>query len=194
MKPQVDIAARLGRLVYVMGPSGAGKDSIIAYARDRLGAEGDRHVFARRHITRPADSGGEDHIPIAPDAFERDCAAGRYALHWRGNGLGYGVGGEIDAWLRAGRHVVLNGSRGYLAEAEAVYPNLLPVLIQIDPAVLRQRLAARGRETPEQIEARIQRAIALETIEHPALVVISNNGALAHAGESFLGLLRSLQP
>lgn len=192
MKPQADIALRLGRLVYVIGPSGAGKDSIIAYARDRLGAESDRHVFARRHITRPADSGGEDHIPITHDAFARDCAAGRFVLHWHGNGLGYGVGGEIDLWLQAGRHVVLNGSRGYLAEAQAVYPGLLPVLVRIDPAVLRRRLSARGRETPEQIEARIQRAAELEAVDHPALVTISNNGPLEHAGESFLALLRSL--
>jgi ribose 1,5-bisphosphokinase len=192
MKPHADIAVRLGRLVYVIGPSGAGKDSIIAYARDRLGMESDTHVFARRHITRPAESGGEDHIPIASDIFEHDCAAGRFALHWRGNGLGYGIGAEIDLWLRAGRHVVLNGSRRHLPEAKAVYPSLLPVLIRIDPAVLRQRLSARGRETLEQVEARIQRAVELEAVDHPALVTISNNGPLAHAGEAFLSLLRAL--
>lgn len=192
MIPQADIAVRAGRLVYVIGPSGAGKDSIIAYARDRLGVESAAHVFARRHITRPAESGGEDHVPIAPDAFDRDCAAGRFALHWRGNGLGYGVTAEIDLWLRAGRHVVLNGSRGHLPEAKALYPNLLPVLIRIDAAVLRQRLLARGRETPEQVEARIQRAAELEAVDHPALVVISNNGPLAHAGDAFVALLRSL--
>ena len=62
MRPQADIAVQAGRLVYVIGPSGAGKDSIIAYARQRVSA--DRHVFARRHITRPADSGGEDHIAM----------------------------------------------------------------------------------------------------------------------------------
>lgn len=192
MKPQADIAVRQGRLVYVIGPSGAGKDSIIAYARDRLRTEDENHVFARRHITRPADSGGEDHIPIAPDVFDRDCAAGRFALSWRGNGLGYGVGAEVDLWLQAGRHVVLNGSRGHLPEAKALYPNLLPVLIRIDAAVLRRRLLARGRETPEQIEARIQRAAALDAVDHPALVTISNSGPLAHAGEAFLALLRSL--
>lgn len=192
MKPQADIAVRAGRLVYVIGPSGAGKDSIITYARDRLGVEGAAHVFARRHITRPAGSSGENHIPISPDAFDRDCAAGCFALHWRGNGLGYGVAAEMDRWLQAGRHVVLNGSRGYLPEAKALYPNLLPVLIQIDAAVRRQRLSARGRETPEQIEARIQRAMELDAVDHPALVTISNNGPLAHAGEAFVALLRSL--
>lgn len=190
MKPNADIAARAGRLVYVIGPSGAGKDSIIGYARQRLGA--DRHVFARRHITRPAGSGGEDHIAIAPADFDRDCAAGRFALSWRGNGLGYGVGIEIDLWLQSGRHVILNGSRGHLAEAASRYPSLLPVLIAIDPAVLRQRLSARGRESADEIEARIRRAMELDLIDHPGLTVIANNEPLAEAGEAFVALLRAL--
>lgn len=190
MKLQADIAARPGHLVYIIGPSGAGKDSIIAYARERLGAE--RHVFARRHITRPPESGGEDHIAISPIDFERYCAAGRFALSWRGNGHGYGVGTEVDLWLESGRHVVLNGSRGYLSTAAARYQSLLPVLIAIDPAVLRQRLSARGRESADEIEARIQRAAALDVIDHPGLAVIANNGPLAEAGEAFLALLRAL--
>ena len=192
MKPQADIAVRAGRLVYVIGPSGAGKDSIIGYARQRLGADRERHVFARRHITRPADSGGEDHIAISAADFERDCATGRFALAWRGNDLGYGVGIEIDWWLESGRHVILNGSRGYLPKAADRYPHLLPVLIAIDPAVLRQRLSARGRETSDEIEARIQRAMALQVIQHPALATIANNGSLTEAGEAFVALLKSL--
>jgi ribose 1,5-bisphosphokinase len=190
MKPQADMAVCAGRLVYVIGPSGAGKDSIIGYARQRLGA--DRHVFARRYITRPADSGGEDHIAITQADFERDCGAGRFALSWRGNGLGYGVGMEIDLWLAFGRHVILNGSRDYLSNAAMCYPSLLPVLIAIDPAVLRQRLAARGRETAVEIEARIKRATELGAIDHPSLAVIANNGPLAEAGEALVALLRTL--
>jgi ribose 1,5-bisphosphokinase len=190
MKPQADIAVHAGRLVYVIGPSGAGKDSIIAYARQRLG--GNRHVFARRHITRPADSGGEDHIAITQTDFERNRDAGHFALSWRGNGLGYGVSTEIDLWLASGRHVILNGSRGYLSSAAVRYSRLLPVLITIDPAVLRQRLAARGRETAAEIEARIQRATELDAIDHPGLAVIANNGPLTEAGEAFIALLRAL--
>jgi ribose 1,5-bisphosphokinase len=192
MNARADIAASAGRLVYVIGPSGAGKDSIIAYARNRLGAAGEGHIFARRHITRPAESGGEDHIPIAAEDFDRDHVAGRFALCWHGNGLSYGIGAEVDLWLQAGRHVVLNGSRAYLAEASERYPTLLPVLIRIDPAVLRQRLSARGRETPDQIEARIRRAMELEAVDHPALAVIANNGPLAEAGEAFVAMLRRL--
>src|SRR5690242_1563652 len=106
-----------GRLVYVIGPSGSGKDSIIAYARERLSAVPDAPIFVRRHITRPAESGGEDHIPISRQDFDDGCSSGRFALAWRGNGHGYGVDAAIDLKLAAGWHAVLNGSRAYLPEA-----------------------------------------------------------------------------
>lgn len=54
-------AGQGGRLVYVMGPSGAGKDSILHYAALRL-ADDVRFSFPRRWITRPADSGAEPGI------------------------------------------------------------------------------------------------------------------------------------
>jgi ribose 1,5-bisphosphokinase len=191
MKPQPATALRSGRLVYVIGPSGAGKDSIIAYARARL-AEDPVTVFPRRHITRPAESGGEDHIPISAAEFDSTYAANGFALAWRGNGHGYGIDRSIDDALAIGQHVVMNGSRAYLAEAAARYAGLKPVLIGIDAAVLRQRLVARGRESAAEIEARVERAAAFERVEHPELAVIANDGPLAQAGEAFLALLRAL--
>jgi ribose 1,5-bisphosphokinase len=184
-------APQSGRLVYVIGPSGAGKDSIIAYARARL-AEDPAMVFARRHITRPAESGGEDHIPISAETFDRTYATDGFALAWRGNGHGYGIDRSIDDALGTGRHVVMNGSRAYLAEAASRYACLKPVLIGIDPAVLRRRLAARGRECAAEIEARVERANAFGRVGHPELTVIANDGPLEEAGEAFLALLRAL--
>jgi ribose 1,5-bisphosphokinase len=192
MKPEPATALRPGRLVYVIGPSGSGKDSIIAYARTRLSGDPTAPIFVRRHITRPAASGGEDHIPISAPEFEQGCAAGRFALAWRGNGHGYGIDTGLDLCLAAGRHAVLNGSRAYLPEVATRYAMLKPVLISIDPAVLRQRLIARGRENAAEIEARVRRAIAFERVEHPDLATLANDGPLEQAGEAFLALLRGL--
>lgn len=192
MKPRAATDMRSGRLVYVIGPSGSGKDSIMNYARERLSGDPGAPVFVRRHITRPAESGGEDHIPITPVDFEQGCDAGRFALAWRANGHGYGIPAEIDVALAAGRHVVLNGSRAYLQEAAARYAALKPVLIRIDPGVLRQRLNTRGREGAEEIDARVRRAIAFERVDHPELAEIANDGPCEQAGEAFLALLRGL--
>ncbi|APU29833.1 phosphonate metabolism protein/1,5-bisphosphokinase (PRPP-forming) PhnN [Ectopseudomonas alcaliphila JAB1] len=145
-----------GRLIYLMGPSGSGKDSLLQAARAPLEAHGCR--FARRVITRSAESVGEDALGVTPDEFERLQGEGAFALSWRANGLAYGIPREIDDWLSAGQDVLINGSRGHLEAARQRYPDLLAILLQVDEAVLRQRLLARGRETPEQIEQRLARS------------------------------------
>lgn len=144
-----------GRLVYLMGPSGAGKDSLLDGARDRLGALGCR--VARRVITRSAEAVGEDAIAVSADEFGRRLLAGDFVMSWRANGLAYGIGKEIDTWLAAGHHVLVNGSRGYLHEARRRYPCLLPILLEVEPDVLRSRLLRRGRETVDEIDARLAR-------------------------------------
>jgi ribose 1,5-bisphosphokinase len=145
-----------GGLIYLMGPSGSGKDSLLNAARARL-AERDC-VIVRRVITRSAESVGEDAIGVTPAEFDAQEQAGAFALSWRANGLAYGIPRQIDEWLAAGQDVLVNGSRGYLAEARTRYPELLAVLLQVDEAALRQRLQARGRESAEQIEARLVRS------------------------------------
>ncbi len=145
-----------GRLIYLMGPSGSGKDSLLQAARAPLEAHGCR--FARRVITRSAESVGEDALGVTPTEFERLEGEGAFALSWRANGLAYGIPREIEDWLSAGQDVLINGSRGHLEAARQRYPDLLAVLLQVDEAVLRQRLLARGRETPAQIEQRLARS------------------------------------
>src|SRR5690606_30904270 len=142
---------RSGRLGYVMGPSGAGKDSLIASARGRLGPDAGV-VFAHRYIPRPADSGGENHVALSDAEFDLRLASGCFGLHWRSHGHRYGLGCEIDVWLARGLHVVANGSRVHLEAAARRYPDLLPLLVEIDPEVLRARLHRRGRETAAEIE------------------------------------------
>jgi ribose 1,5-bisphosphokinase len=145
-----------GRLIYLMGPSGSGKDSLLDAARERLAACG--CVIARRVITRSAEAVGEDAVGVSPAEFDQQEAAGAFALSWRANGLAYGIPRQIDDWLAARQDVLVNGSRGYLPQARERYPELLAILLQVDEAALRQRLQARGRESAEQIEARLARS------------------------------------
>lgn len=144
-----------GRLIYLIGPSGAGKDSLLDAARPALA---ERHVrVARRVITRSAEATGEAAQAVTPAEFERLEAQHAFALSWRANGLAYGIPVQIDDWLAAGEHVLVNGSRGYLPQARQRYPDLLAVLLSVEQDVLRRRLQARGRETDQQIESRLAR-------------------------------------
>jgi ribose 1,5-bisphosphokinase len=179
------VAPQNPRLFYVMGPSGAGKDSLIAYCRDRLA--GRPVVFAHRYITRPAAAGGENHVALSDSEFATRSLAGCFALQWHSHDLMYGIGIEIDAWLERGLSVVVNGSRQWLGQATERYPHLTPVAITVDPQCLRRRLEARGRETAEQIVERLAKVTAF-AVSHPALVTIDNSGPLEQAGEEALAL------
>lgn len=167
------------RLVYVMGPSGAGKDTLLSGLRDSLPA-GAAVAFAHRYITRPADAGGENHVALGPQEFALRLERGLFALHWDSHGLRYGIGREIDLWMDAGLTVVVNGSRGALDKALLRYPAMLPVAITARPDVLRARLEARGRESAAEIDERLARAAAFP-LDHPAIVAVDNSGAVADA-------------
>lgn len=175
-----------GRLIYLIGPSGAGKDSLLDAARAALAERGVR--IARRVITRSAEAIGEAAHSVSAEQFERMEAEQAFALAWRANGLAYGIPAEIDAWLAAGEDVLVNGSRGYLPAARQRYPNLLAVLLTVEQDVLRERLLTRGRETPEQIEARLARN-ELFSGELDDYIRLDNSASLASSVERLLQLI-----
>jgi ribose 1,5-bisphosphokinase len=146
-------------LVGVVGPSGAGKDTLMDGARAALAGDA-RFVFARRVITRPAAAGGEDHEPATRADFARMRDQGDFALWWDAHGLSYGIPARIAAEAGQGRVVVANLSRGVLVEAAARFPLL--VLEITAPLELRAaRLAARGRESVEDVARRLSREAPL---------------------------------
>lgn len=142
-------------LVLVVGPSGAGKDTLLNAARRSLAGDS-RFRFVRRAITRPADPDGEDHDPVSEAAF----AARDHALQWQAHGLRYGIPADICGDIGAGIVVVANVSRGIVADAASRFP-VRAIEITAPPAVLAARLAARGRETADDIAARLARAVPL---------------------------------
>lgn len=139
----------MGKLIWLMGPSGSGKDSLLAELRLR---EQTQLLVAHRYITRDASAGSENHIALSEREFFTRAGQNLLALSWHANGLYYGVGIEIDLWLHAGFDVVVNGSRAHLPQARARYQSaLLPVCLQVSPEILRQRLKNRAVKTPVKL-------------------------------------------
>jgi len=164
----------LRMLVLVVGPSGAGKDTLLNAARLLL-ADDARVRFAQREVTRLATPGGEDHLPIDAATFRtrRDCGA--YSLWWEAHGLGYGIAAEITDDLARGITVVASVSRAVIAEAAAKF-TIRVVEITAPTNVLAARLADRGREDAEDIARRLQRQVPLpDGIE---LVTVMNDGSI----------------
>jgi len=145
-------------LIYVMGPSGVGKDSLLNWLRAHVRslATPPALYFARRTVTRNLDNSNEDHEAVAFDEFAQLLRAGAFALHWQAHGLHYGVRKEEifgrDGW------VMVNGSRAYAEQARMLFVGLTVLHVSAPEAVVRARLAARQRETAAQVEARIQRS------------------------------------
>lgn len=177
-----------GRFVAVVGPSGAGKDSVMAYARDRLG---DSVVLVRRVVTRPADGGSEDHDSIGEAEFADGVAAGRFALHWQAHGLCYGLPRDFECDLKAGRVVLANLSRAVLPDVLRLFPTALVVEVVAEPEIIAARLLRRGREDAGEIRRRLERSTGFRL---PASTVrIDNSGPLEVAGEHLVALVRDLQ-
>ena len=132
-----------GRLILVIGPSGAGKDTLLGLAK--AACTEDRNVtFPRRVVTREA-SAAEDNEALSPDAFREALAHGEFALHWEAHGHLYGLRHAIDDNIRAGRTVVINVSRTIIDAARRAYADVTVVSITAPPDVLSERIAMRAR-------------------------------------------------
>lgn len=174
-----------GRVYAVVGPSGAGKDTLIAAAR---AARRDLHVV-RRVITRPEETGGEPYEGVSEAEFAARAGQGGLALTWQAHGLRYGIPASAVAAIAEGRDVIFNGSRAMLAEAWEVFPNLTVILVTAPTGVLAERLARRGRETPVEIAARLARQL-YEVPPGIPVRVVENGGSLEAAAAAFLAALQ----
>ncbi|MEM8730629.1 MAG: phosphonate metabolism protein/1,5-bisphosphokinase (PRPP-forming) PhnN [Pseudomonadota bacterium] len=176
-----------GRLVAVVGPSGVGKDSVM----DACAAADPNIVLARRVITRPSEAGGEAFDGVSEAEFETRRAAGDFVLSWPAHGLQYGVPRAIATDLAAGRTVLVNLSRQVLLQAQTAFAGLQVISLTAPPEVLATRLAARGRESGDDIQRRLSRgALALpEGLHH--VNEIENAGPLE---DTVAAVLAALQP
>ncbi|MDR3715501.1 MAG: phosphonate metabolism protein/1,5-bisphosphokinase (PRPP-forming) PhnN [Puia sp.] len=177
----------MASLYYIIGASGAGKDSLMNYARAAINGS---HpvIFANRYITRPLGTGNENHISLSPEEFKCRLEGGLFALDWGSHRQLYAIGKEIDEYRNKGFTVAVNGSREYLATAREKYSELKVVMIEASPELIRRRLLDRGRESPADIEGRIARNLALSRPAGP-LIRIGNDGSLAEAGEKLVSVL-----
>lgn len=175
-----------GIFVAVVGPSGVGKDSLLSYARERLG---DDLVVVRRIVTRAAEESSEDHDSLTAADFVEAVAAERFSLHWQAHGLRYALPGSVDQDLAAGRLVVANLSRTVLSTAAERFDRIVVVAVTARPEIIAQRLFGRGRENAEEIRKRLHRpgdSLPAEAIQ------IDNSEAIELAGDKFVSLLKTL--
>jgi ribose 1,5-bisphosphokinase len=147
-------------------------------------------MVAHRYITRIADDKNENHISLTQEEFVQRRKAGCFSMHWQANNLQYGVGSEIDSWLKAGMNVVVNGSREYLPKALATFPDLVTINIAVPQHLLKERLIKRGREPLEELEARFSRNASLVDVFPENTKMLDNSESVDIAVKQFFNFLR----
>jgi ribose 1,5-bisphosphokinase len=166
-----------GRLVLVVGPSGAGKDTLLNLAR--AACTGDRTiVFPRRIVTREASS-FEDNRQLAPESFQAALTRGEFAVHWEAHGHCYALPRDLEGDIRAGRIVVANVSRTVVDALRRVYADVVVVEITAPPEMLAERLAMRARGSDGAIERRLRRNV--DAAPAPDITIVNIGDAEPHA-------------
>ena len=173
-----------GLWVLVCGASGAGKDSVMAWAAQHVAQRSDI-VFARRMVTR-APHPGSDHDAVTLPRFEALAASGELAWRWAAHGFHYGIGARYAHDVAAGCTVVVNGSREHVATL-APHPRVRVVQIVADATQLATRMAQRGRDAPHDVERRLARNARFPDLRADRTIL--NQGELAHAGRQLADYL-----
>jgi len=167
-----------GRLVLVVGPSGAGKDTLLGVARAAC-ADDRTVVFPRRVITREA-SASEDNDEVSIGTFQEALARGEYAMHWEAHGHCYALSRAMEDEIRSGRTVVANVSRTVIGAARRAYADVVVILITAPPNVLAERIAMRARSSDGMAENRLRRTVE-DASAVPDVTIVNTGSAEYHA-------------
>ncbi|MGF9564249.1 phosphonate metabolism protein/1,5-bisphosphokinase (PRPP-forming) PhnN [Neorhizobium sp. JUb45] len=174
-------AEKKGLFVAVVGPSGAGKDTLMRAVAARLSDRPDIR-FAQRVITRDADPDNEDHEVLSRSEFADARKDGAFCLDWEAHGLCYSLRREAADHVASGGTMVANLSRAVLSEAASRFTRMDVLEITARPEIRVERLLARGRETADDIRSRVAREMPISVPNLPGrIVTIDNSGQLDDA-------------
>ena len=163
-----------GRLVLVVGPSGAGKDTLLGLVKAACADDGNI-VFPRRVITREA-SASEENEEVSIGKFQ-------VAMHWEAHGHSYALSRAIDDDIRAGRTIVANVSRTVIGAMRRAYAEVVVVSITAPPNVLAERIAMRARSSDGGIENRLRRTVEDDASATPDVTIVNVSTAEYHASQ-----------
>ena len=178
-------------VVVLSGPSGAGKDSVLAAALrrdDRLA----RVVTAKTRAPRPGERDGVHHLFLSDQQFDDLLARDGFLEHATVYGHRSGVPrDQVERLLAEGKTVVLRTDVQGARTLRAKIPEALLVFLTVrDLDDLERRL--RGRATEDEAAMRRRLAIAREEMAEADgfdQVIVNADGGLDTAVEELLAVI-----
>jgi len=178
-----------GVLFVISAPSGAGKSTLIKVLMQNV----PDLIFSVSHTTRAPRAGeshGRDYFFVDKHEFEDMIENGRLAEWAKVHDNYYGTSRSfIEENLSSGAGIILDIDVQGKELIEKVFPECVSIFIMppsID--VLRQRLSARGTETPESIAKRMGNA-ELEILKMDSYKHIVINDDLDVASEEIINIV-----
>ena len=155
----VDHASARGTLFVVSSPSGGGKGTIIRHVLDVVGNLSYSVSYTTR-APRLGEVDGREYFFISRETFDAMVTAGEF-LEWacvHGNFYGTSKKQILDE-TAAGADIILEVDVQGAASVRQLLMDSVSIFI-LPPSykVLRQRLIARGTDTPAQLEVRLRNA------------------------------------
>lgn len=194
-----------GWFVAIVGPSGAGKDTIINAVHQAL-KNNPEFLFVRRTITRKAginsfddhaetsqNIGNEDNIGVSLEQFLELSEKASFSLQWFAHGIHYALPIGIVDEVRKGKIVIANVSRAELEHAKELFGKVFVIEINAPIGILKERLLSRKREKITDIEERLERAnIPIHLPKGAKYCYIDNSGNINYSVDKVLSILQKL--
>jgi guanylate kinase len=182
----------MGTLFVVTGPSGAGKDSVIAKARE-MGLEFATITTTSTRPMRIGESEGNPYYFTTREDFEQKIERGEMIESAEVYGFLYGsTREEVEGQLKKNPVVLLKVDPQGARTFKQLLPETVTIFIQ-PPSFefLEKRLINRASDSPEVIAKRLETAkVELRNLQDWDHIILNEEGKLTEAAQELIDLVQ----